>query len=44
MSRTKDTDEYVVEVVPLRTTSFPFQFKTKYRNTLGSTLALALAQ
>jgi hypothetical protein len=29
--------------LPLPTTSFPFQFKTKYRNTLGSTLVLALA-
>jgi hypothetical protein len=28
----------------LPTTSFPFQFKTKYGNILGSTLVLALAQ
>jgi hypothetical protein len=44
MSRAKDTDEYGVEALPLPTTPFPFQFKTKYRNTLGSTLVLALAQ
>jgi hypothetical protein len=44
MSRAKDTDKYGAEVLPLRTTSFPFQCKTKDRNTLGSTLVLALAQ
>jgi hypothetical protein len=33
-----------LEVLPLPTTPFPFQSKTKYRNTLGSTLVLALAQ
>jgi hypothetical protein len=33
-----------VEALPLATTSFFFQSKTKYRNTLGSTLVLALAQ
>jgi hypothetical protein len=42
MSRAKDTDKYVVETLPLPTTSFPFQCKTKYRNTRGSTLVLAL--
>jgi hypothetical protein len=30
--------------LPLFTTSFPFQFKTKYRNILGGTLVLDLAQ
>jgi hypothetical protein len=44
MSRAKDTDEYRAEALPLPTTSFPFQCKTKYRNTLGTTLVLALAQ
>jgi hypothetical protein len=44
MSRAKDTYEYGVQALPLPTTSFPFQFKTKYRNILGSTLVLALAQ
>jgi hypothetical protein len=44
MSRAKDTDEYGVEALPLPTTPFPFQFKAKYRNTIGSTLVLALAQ
>jgi hypothetical protein len=39
-----NTDENVVEDLPLPTTSFPFQSKTKYRNALGSTLVLALAQ
>jgi hypothetical protein len=42
MSRAKDTDEYGAKALP--TTSFPFQFKTKHRNILGSTLVLALAQ
>jgi hypothetical protein len=44
MSRAKDNDEYGAETLPLPTTSFPFQFKTNYRNTLGSTLVLVLAQ
>jgi hypothetical protein len=44
MSRAKDTDKYEAEIVPLPTTLFHFQFKTKYKNTLGSTLVLALAQ
>jgi hypothetical protein len=44
MSRAKDTDEYGVEALPLPITSFPFQFKTKYGNTLESTLVLALEQ
>jgi hypothetical protein len=42
--RVYDTDEDVVEALPLPTTSFPFQSKTKYTNTLESTLVLALAQ
>jgi hypothetical protein len=44
MSRAKDIDECGAEALPLPTTPFPFQFKTKYRNTLASTLLLALAQ
>jgi hypothetical protein len=44
MSRAKDTTEYGVEALPLPTTPFLFHFKTKHRNTLGSTLVLALAQ
>jgi hypothetical protein len=44
MSRAKDINEYVVEALPLSITPFPFQSKTKYRNTLGSILVLALAQ
>jgi hypothetical protein len=44
MSRAKDTDEYGAEALSFPTTSFPFQFKTKHRNTLGNTLVLALAQ
>jgi hypothetical protein len=44
MSRAKDTDEYGVEAFPLPTTPFPFQFKTKCRDILGSILVLALAQ
>jgi hypothetical protein len=44
MSRAKDTDKYGEKALPLYTTSFPFQFKTKHRNILGSTLVLALAQ
>ena len=44
MSRAKETNEYGAEALPLPTTSFPFQFKTKYRNTCGSILVLALAQ
>ena len=42
--RVYDTNENVVEALPLPTTPFLFQSKTKYRNTLGSTLVLALAQ
>jgi hypothetical protein len=42
--RIYDTDENVVEALPLPTTSFPFKSNTKYRKTLGSTLVLALAQ
>jgi hypothetical protein len=30
--------------LPLPNTPFPFQFKTNHRNTLESTLVLALAQ
>jgi hypothetical protein len=33
-----------VEELPLPGTPFPFQFKTKHRNTLGNILVLALAQ
>jgi hypothetical protein len=44
MSRAKDTDKYGAEALPLPTTSFPFQFKTKHINIPGSTLVLALAQ
>jgi hypothetical protein len=44
MSRAKDSNEYGAKALPLPSTSFPFQCKTKYRNTLGSTLVLALAQ
>ena len=39
-----ETDRVVVEALPLLITPFPFQSKTKYRNTLGNTLVLALAQ
>jgi hypothetical protein len=39
-----DTDRVIVEAMPLLNTPFPFQFKTKDRNTLGSTLVLTLAQ
>jgi hypothetical protein len=42
--RVYDTDEDVVEALPLPTTPFPFKSKNKYRNTLGSILVLALAQ
>jgi hypothetical protein len=42
--RVYNTNKDVMEALPLPTTSFPFQSKTKYRNTLGSTLVLALAQ
>jgi hypothetical protein len=38
------TDEDAVEALPLPTTPFFFQSKTKYRNTLGRTLVLVLAQ
>jgi hypothetical protein len=44
MSRAKDTDKHGAKALPLPTTSSPFQFKTKYRNILRSTLVLALAQ
>jgi hypothetical protein len=33
-----------VEDLPLPITPFPFQSKTKNKNTLGNTLVLALAQ
>jgi hypothetical protein len=33
-----------VKALPLPITPFPFQSKTKYKNTLGSTFVLALAQ
>jgi hypothetical protein len=33
-----------VEALPLSNTPFLFQFKTKDRNALGSTLVLAVAQ
>jgi hypothetical protein len=39
-----DTDRYAVESLALPSTLFPFQSKTKYENTLGITLVLALAQ
>jgi hypothetical protein len=42
--RINDTDIVVVEALPLPNTTFPFQSKTKDKNTLGSTLVLALAQ
>jgi hypothetical protein len=42
--RVYDTDKDAVEALPSPTTPFSFQSKTKYRNTLGSTLFLALAQ
>jgi hypothetical protein len=38
------TSEDVVEALPLPTTPFPFQSKSKYRNTLGRLLVLALVQ
>jgi hypothetical protein len=44
LSRAKDTDKYGAEALPLPTTPFPFEFKTKCRNILESTLVLALAQ
>jgi hypothetical protein len=44
MSRAKDTNKYRAEALPLHTTPFPFQSKTKYRNTLERTFVLALAQ
>jgi hypothetical protein len=43
MSRAKDTDRYGAEALPLPITPFPFQSKTKYISTPGSTLVLALA-
>jgi hypothetical protein len=39
-----DTDRVIVEAMPLPITPFPIQSKTKHKNTLGSTLVLALAQ
>jgi hypothetical protein len=36
--------EFGVEALSLPNTPFPFQSKTKHRNTLESTLVLALAQ
>jgi hypothetical protein len=42
--RIYNTDRVVLEALPLRKTPFPFQSKTKHRNTLGNTLVLALAQ
>jgi hypothetical protein len=42
--RRYDTDRVVVEALPLPITPFPFQSKTKHRNTLGNTLVLALEQ
>jgi hypothetical protein len=44
MSRAKDTNKYGAKTLSLPTTPFPFQFKTKYRNTIRNTLVLALAQ
>jgi hypothetical protein len=46
MSRERkyDTDRVKVEALPLPITPFPFQSKTKHRNTFGSTLVLALVQ
>jgi hypothetical protein len=34
----------IVEALPLPSTPFPFQFRTKYINSHGSILVLALAQ
>jgi hypothetical protein len=39
-----DTDKDAVVALPLPSTPFPFQSKTKYENTLGSILVLDLAQ
>jgi hypothetical protein len=36
--------EFGVEALSLSNTPFPFQSKTKHRNTLEGTLVLALAQ
>jgi hypothetical protein len=44
MQRIYDTDRVIVEDLPLANTPFPFQSKTKHRNTLGNTLVLALTQ
>jgi hypothetical protein len=41
--RKYDTNRVVVDALPLPITPFPFQSKTKDRNTLRSTLVLALA-
>jgi hypothetical protein len=38
------SNEYAMEVFLLTATPFPFKFKTKYRDRLGSTLVLTLAQ
>jgi hypothetical protein len=39
-----DTDRAIVEAFLLPNTPFPFQSKTKHRDTLESTLVLAVAQ
>jgi hypothetical protein len=39
-----DTNRVVLEALPLPNGPFPFQYKTKHRNTLGSTLVSPLAQ
>jgi hypothetical protein len=39
-----DTDRVVLKALPLSNTLFSFQSMTKDRNTLESTLVLALAQ
>jgi hypothetical protein len=41
--RIDETDIVIVEALPLPNAPFPFQSKTKDRNTLGSILVLALA-
>jgi hypothetical protein len=42
--RIRVSDKSVVEALPLPTTPFPFQSKTKYRNTLENKLVLASTQ
>ena len=37
-------NDYAVKALPLPSTPFPFQSKTKYRNTLGGILVFALVQ